>query len=120
MSRPLFEVGEEVILVSQTYPAFNGDTHVIRVWRAEENGPCKCTYFYDLTCGMPELHAAMNNLIQKLRGDRPLGWHQCALRKKPKPGQDFDELLKELDKPLVRRRSPEETEVKILSNGEEE
>ena len=100
MSRPLFEVGEEVTLISDRHPSYNGDYFVIHI-RTGWCSRCSKQYGYRLTVTPPDLEDYSDH------------WCEHNLRKKPKPGGDFDELLKELDKPLVREK------VKILSNGEE-
>ena len=77
---PLYEIGEEVLLVSHMHPNLNGPTQVLSVVRATPtpDGICtKCKYAYELTT--PNV-ASMSR------------WHECALRKKY-DGVERDELM---------------------------
>lgn len=78
--KPLFEVGEEVILCSKNYPELNGDTVVLEVQDPELDELDNLTYGYRLT-------------IEICKGN-PF-WSETALRKKYK-GVDFNEMMKDI------------------------
>ena len=83
--RPLFDVGEEVILVSKLDPNLSGPAVVIEVMKAtwcHQNCMSKFAYMLNIEA---ELYH---------------GWCQCSLRKKPEPGGDFESFMDELKQPI--------------------
>lgn len=110
MSRPYFSVGEEVMLVSKTYPHLNGECRVLdisdlkeQVKRSRMDGinleldihhkPTDLRY--ELTIPSPN---AQYNSERRLRNG---GWDQSALRKKPEAGEDFRSLMYQLNNERV-------------------
>ena len=89
--KALFEVGEEVILVSKKYPELNGDAVVIKIVSNETSRcpHCENLIQYDVENGY--------HLSIKSKTDCCTTWHESALRKKHK-GSDFsfDEMMKEI------------------------
>ncbi|MCY1440237.1 hypothetical protein D9M71_565020 [compost metagenome] len=86
MSRPLFEVGEVVLLRSQYLPECNGEATVLSVLRGREVNASgdfiREAFVYRLT-------------IQNPNPKR--GWAESALRKKHQPGeQSFRDLIQTL------------------------
>ena len=84
--KALFEVGEEVILVSSMRPEVNGDAVVtdVHLRKRHTSQICKkCVYGYALT-------------IQT----EYKGWCECALRKKLGPGESFDSVMQGLKNPI--------------------
>ena len=86
-SRPLFAVGEEVILQSKAHPEYNGDAVVLSVFATTGGGPepgnivIKGGWAYELTIPTP---------FNK-------GWHESALRKKYPPSSlGYEELISAL------------------------
>lgn len=85
-SRPLFEVGEEVILQSKSFPQYNGETTVVSV--EYRSGLCVTTgkllspnYLYTLGVKSVEVDV----------------WDESALRKKHPPSEhSFTELMEKL------------------------
>lgn len=101
MSRPLFWVGEEVILQSVSSPEKNGDAVVLEVLSPEESvarakelnpdfpGEYRnmegIGYVLDIPAGMSE------------RGNRLVCWAESALRKKHEGSQDsFEQMMDKL------------------------
>lgn len=77
--RPLFSVGEEVLLQSVRYPELNGECTVLDVRNSTDNK----TFGYKLTIAAPEPTNGW--------------WIQSALRKKHKPSDhSFDSLMADL------------------------
>ena len=86
--RPLFDVGEEVILCSKSFPQYNGEYVVESITDSIDDHQCAFKYGYTLyECPLPENGYTEN-------------WCQCALRKKPEPGGDFESFMDELKQPI--------------------
>ena len=86
--KPLFSVGEEVILQSNMFPDLNGEAVVELVQIAHQSiRGCYCRYMY---------------LLDRTHSDpsRSGSFHECALRKKQEPGGDLKEFMKSLDQPV--------------------
>jgi len=77
----LFKVGEEVILQSVEYPHLSGDAVVLDVYRDCLSGSGIYEPGYRLSIDHPKAS---------------WGWTQSALRKKYKPGEDFNTLMDKL------------------------
>ena len=89
---PKFEVGEEVIVVPNTFPPFTGII-IQRIYGENwiDNSDLKeiTGYFYEVT----------NSPVMSCDGTS--GWAEYALRKAPKKYEgSFDEMLKELNIPV--------------------
>lgn len=90
MADPLFSVGEDVWLVSQERPEYNGEAKVLDVCRMPPFMSDCCQYGYILT-------------IPNLPGK--IGWHECALRKRPppEPTVSFDDVMDGLTDKIVEK-----------------
>jgi hypothetical protein len=95
--KPLFEVGEEVILQSRDAPQLNGEATVLNVYQEGECYVCPCcggkvrasslSYYLDVGLKCRVINGAEYNACFK----------EEALRKKPKPSDfSFNELMSEL------------------------
>lgn len=83
MSRPLFAVGEEVILQSVNYPEANGDYVIIEAF-----------YGQALDSVTRELETAFFYMLDTDAYKKGEWWHQESLRKKHKPtDESFDEMM---------------------------
>ena len=87
--RPLFEVGEEVMLVSKSEPAANGSYLVTEVLHHAFHGCCPYGYRLDI-----------DPIQNEPDGYFYAGWCQCALRKKPESGDSFESFMDELKQPI--------------------
>ena len=86
MKKPLFSVGEEVILRSEAYPEYNGDAVVLDIRFDYDDG--LPGYLLTIPCPKDE------------EGD-DLWWDEPALRKKYKPSElSFQELVSSLKTPI--------------------
>ena len=85
--RPLFKVGEEVILCSEVSPGLNGDASVIDI-HGPRNGRCVVTNIVTFGFGY----------TLNIPSGAPGGiWAESALRKKHKPAEgDFVEVMTSL------------------------
>ena len=88
--RPLFDVGEEVIVASRTVPEINGYNTVVRHVPLDDTDfnpsvPCDC-------CAKILPQYGLNGGIARIC--------QCALRKKPEPGGDFESFMDDLKTPI--------------------
>lgn len=105
--KPLFEVGEEVIVCSEAYPESNGDATVCEVitsnsrkleWLQLKNPMFRVTF------GNPELPVYVLNRMEAeidLDGDLIYApWGESSLRKKHKGSGSFDSLIKKLNSPV--------------------
>lgn len=92
MSRPKFQVGEEVILASKQRPEFNGEYVVIAV--VNDGDIYKGIGFFN-TDGRPYGYDLGHHIIAD--GKHPNIWSECALRKKHKPAsKGFRALMRDL------------------------
>ena len=85
--RPLYSVGEDVMLVSDFRPDLNGPTTVLEVAPTSTegtNGCTRCRFSYSLATPSPN----------------EMGWHECALRKRPPKTVSFDEIMDGLKQPV--------------------
>lgn len=97
MTKPLFEVGEEVILQSKVRPELNGEATVLGVYtdtllakkRLNELNPPDVNFIGELTGARYEL------TITNIRSTGVIAfWAESALRKKHKPSdKSFGELI---------------------------
>ena len=88
MSKPLFSVGEGVILDSKSRPYLNGDCVVEGIYFSGDINPLngKQVHYYDGRWGYAlSIRCPSKNL-----------WDESAIRKKYKPGRSFSELMKHL------------------------
>ncbi len=85
--RPLFDVGEEVIVVPKMNPDLAGNHVIAEVVDRIAHFKTSCRF--------------CNGTIVYRMIDRS-GWAicQCCLRKKPEPGGDFESFMDELKKPI--------------------
>lgn len=93
MSSPKFQIGEEVILQSRTWPHFSGDHEVLDIIAGKKGNtlyysghPYKFDYdgfAYVLNPGHVDVKSGV-----------PIVWKETSLRKKHKPcGMSFDQLM---------------------------
>lgn len=99
MKKPLFEVGEEVILQSKTFPEYNGEYVVNGVIEGDQTVTCRLTNYRIYSRGrsyrftVPHIHKSFDNGTEVL-------WSESALRKKHKPSElSFQELVSSLKIP---------------------
>lgn len=92
MNKPLFEVGEEVILQSKAYPEYNGEAVVIS---------------YKVSTGGIDRDGVKHvdgGFSYRLTIDSPVPnrmWHELAIKKKHKPSEmSFDGLMSFLKSPV--------------------
>jgi len=100
MTKPYFEVGEEVILESNSYPQYNGEYTIQGVISRKEHdmlaaqqgevfGVVTGDSFYDLGFAPP-----IETFSGKETGKTWAWWHQSALRKKlPPASSSFSEMM---------------------------
>lgn len=97
-----FIVGEEVELVSLTYPEMNGDAVISHVIVRDSNSEFKCPVTGQLFYASRRKFSA-NAVCYYLHGimidedGRPNLWSQSALRKKHPKGDSFDTIMKTLN-----------------------
>ena len=99
MNNPYFEVGEEVILVSENEPQFNGDYIVAGVFDQEERAEHirKRGFISNKTGGEFGYDLGFVINVDK-QGFEEIFWAQSALRKKHKPSTDsFTEMMSNID-----------------------
>lgn len=92
--KPLFQVGEEVVLQSKTHPELNGECTVMQVQKngdkylnPDKNRIVTAIYRYG--------HFSYFTSIRNPNGEP---WAQCALRKKHKPSdQSLEDIIKEIN-----------------------
>lgn len=93
--KPLFSVGEEVILKSIDRPECNGDAVVVGI---EKGGTrIKCPHCNSI--GNAKWEGYGYYLDIKEPDNCCTSWCQSALRKKYDPGMKFDELIQSLKSP---------------------
>ena len=104
--RPLFEVGEEVIVDSRYYSEYNGMGVISEILTGEDiklalikigvspeiYGSWYAPYFYII----PNL--PYPEKIISFVGN--IGWGESSLRKKLEPGSDFEEFMQGLNEPV--------------------
>ena len=85
MKSPLFEIGENVILQSRSFPEYNGEEIIIDIRRSNDNKALTLNGIIDT--GTPWGY--------KLNIQHPLcgWWSEVALRKKHKPSEDSYESM---------------------------
>ena len=92
MEKPLFEIGEEVILQSKNHPECNGEAVVIS-YMPSSGGVDRY--------GVKQV---VGGFAYKLTIDSPLPnklWHELAIKKKHKPSEmSFEELMNFLKSPV--------------------
>lgn len=106
-SRPLYEIGEEVILCSKEMPEKNGDAVVLEVFdtvsgilghysRSAPHIPWTAAKDLNPPLYILTINSAINHAGVQV------GWHESALRKKyHKGGQSFEEMMSDLTKEKV-------------------
>lgn len=99
MNRPKFEVGEEVILVTKTFPEHNGERVVEAVLTRGENYTGRLTGF-NVLLELDNLHTFVYLLSGKEvdpRDGLEIVWAESSLRKKHKPAEmSFSALMQSL------------------------
>lgn len=101
MKKPLFEIGEEVILQSKTFPEYNAEYVVEEVIEKDQPVRCRLTgdriYSsdgYSYRFSIPLLHKHYTDGTECLMDE-------SALRKKHKPSElSFQELVSSLNTPI--------------------
>jgi len=104
MSKPYFEVGEEVIVCSRDLPELNGPAVIIGVGKTPQE---RCQLLEESNPGFA--FDVLNDVGIAYLTDPPskghtfpVGlWNQSALRKKHDPGKSFDKLMSDLKQPLT-------------------
>lgn len=105
MNKPYFSVGEEVILVSETYSEYNGEQRIKHVLYygdsffdriAEENTKRIPTNYN----GKP--FYILEEIIPNENNTTEIAFKQTALRKKHQPSEmNFNELMSSLNAPIT-------------------
>ena len=105
MSRPLFQVGEEVILQSKTHPQFNGEYVVEEIFKTGDTGICRVTgqHFIVDSSKYTTFSHHLDKPLVLTGGNMEANVWESELKKKPKPSEDsFEELMTNLKRPEKR------------------
>ena len=98
MSRPKFQVGEEIILQSKSSPEYNGEYQVKDIIGPNEGYIGRLgKVCYISTCWSYDLGFEFPH-----NGDICKSWLESALRKKHKPSdQSLEDMIKEINRSVV-------------------
>lgn len=107
MNKPLFEIGEKVILVSKDRPDLNGEDVVVEIVYKNTKSHCRLSgldalysyiideFGYKLERAVVETTTMEGNSCESI-------WRQSALRKKHQPSEmNFNELMSSLNIPIT-------------------
>ena len=102
MSRPKFEVGEEVILASRECPHLNGEYFVDLIIKNGESYKGRVTsQITTLVNGCATYGYLLSNVAKAPELNQEIVWDESALRKKHKPAEmSFSALMQSLTSPI--------------------